>query len=323
MWQRLRKLVPPLAILLVMAYWLATGGISDIKWTAAGSLEREPASFALAEEAHLNLGLVFSPTNPQWAVAGGGEPAILVAFDQTAGLLRTFGRDGTLLASFGEKGMLEGQFLTPVGLAVDRDGRIAVADRELPVVKFFEPSGDPAGGTPPVQNVHGWGDTAFGPGGVLVASPDPVSGFHGAGVHLFSPAQGGGYQVNEIGNNCFGPVAVDGQGNIYVVNLREQLEGQSRQYLVSLSPEGEQRFRRRLDDASLKSDLTYWAAADRLIVVNSGGRRLEAISTDGRTISTILETDPEKAPPIAAVPFERSLYVVFVDGDVIVYGLTQ
>ncbi len=323
MWQRLRKLVPLLAVLLVVAYWLATGGISDIKWTTAGSLEREPASFALAEEAHLDLGLAFSPIDPQWAVAGGGEPAILVAFDQAAGLLRTFGRNGTLLASFGEKGMLEGQFLRPAGLAVDRDGRIAVADRELPFIGFFKPTGEPASATPPVQEVHGWGDAAFGPEGVLVASPDPVSGLHGAGIHLFSPAQGGGYQVSEIGKKCFGPVTVDGHGNIYVVNLCEQLEGQSRQYLLSLSPEGEQRFRKRLDDASLKPDLAYWAAADQLIVVNSGARRLEAISTDGRTISTILGTDPEKAPPIAAVPFERSLYVVFVDGDVIVYGLTR
>jgi len=321
--QRLPKYAPLLAVLLVITYWLATGGISAIQWALVGSLQQQPASFSLMEKAHFSLGMTFSQTDPQWAVAGGGEPPIFAVFDQAARLIRTFDSEGRPLAAFGERGMLEGQFLQPAGLAIDHKGHIAVADRRLPVIRFFTAMGEPAGCTPAVQDVRGWGDVAFGPSGMLAASPEPVSGLHGAGVYLFSDAQDGQQRVDAIGEQCFGPLTVDGEGNIYVVNLSQQLEGRSRQYLLGLSPQGKRLCLKRINDNRLKSDLTYWAAVDRLIMVNYGARRIEAISMNDLTISTILETDPAKAPPVAVVPIQESLYVVFGDGDVIVYDLAD
>jgi DNA-binding beta-propeller fold protein YncE len=53
-----------------------------------------------------------------------------------------FAPDGTLAASWGEPGSGPGQFNLPHGLAVDRAGRIYVADRENSRVQIFSPAGE-------------------------------------------------------------------------------------------------------------------------------------------------------------------------------------
>ncbi len=50
--------------------------------------------------------------------------------------------DGRLLSSWGEPGSGPGQFNLPHGIALDRDGRVYVADRENSRVQIFTPEGD-------------------------------------------------------------------------------------------------------------------------------------------------------------------------------------
>src|SRR5262249_6987289 len=53
-----------------------------------------------------------------------------------------FTPDGRLLHSWGEPGAGPGQFNLPHGLAVDREGRVFVADRENSRVQVFSPKGE-------------------------------------------------------------------------------------------------------------------------------------------------------------------------------------
>jgi DNA-binding beta-propeller fold protein YncE len=53
-----------------------------------------------------------------------------------------FAPDGRLLLSWGEPGSGPGQFNLPHGLALDRDGRVFVADRENSRIQVFSPRGE-------------------------------------------------------------------------------------------------------------------------------------------------------------------------------------
>jgi DNA-binding beta-propeller fold protein YncE len=53
-----------------------------------------------------------------------------------------FSADGQLLESWGEPGSGPGQFNLPHGIAVDRSGRIYVADRENSRIQIFSPRGE-------------------------------------------------------------------------------------------------------------------------------------------------------------------------------------
>lgn len=71
-----------------------------------------------------------APTGEVYAADGYGNARV-----------HRFAPDGTFLASWGEPGSGPGQFNLPHGIAVDRQGRVYVADRENSRVQVFGPDG--------------------------------------------------------------------------------------------------------------------------------------------------------------------------------------
>jgi DNA-binding beta-propeller fold protein YncE len=78
------------------------------------------------------------PTNLALAADG----AIYVTDGYGNARVHKFAPDGRLLLSWGEPGEGPGQFNLPHGIAVDRDGRVCVADRENSRVQVFTPEGE-------------------------------------------------------------------------------------------------------------------------------------------------------------------------------------
>lgn len=78
------------------------------------------------------------PTNLALAPDG----TLLVTDGYGNARLHRFAPDGRLLASWGEPGTGPGQFNLPHGIAVDREGRVYVADRENSRIQVFGPGGD-------------------------------------------------------------------------------------------------------------------------------------------------------------------------------------
>ena len=78
------------------------------------------------------------PTN----VALSPEGEIYVSDGYGNARIHKFAPDGKLLFSWGEPGAELGQFHVPHGIAVDREGRVVVADRENSRLQFFSPQGE-------------------------------------------------------------------------------------------------------------------------------------------------------------------------------------
>ncbi len=73
------------------------------------------------------------------AVAGNGDMFISDGYGNAR--VHRFSADGELLASWGEPGNGPGQFNLPHSIAVDRDGRVFVADRENSRIQIFTADG--------------------------------------------------------------------------------------------------------------------------------------------------------------------------------------
>ncbi len=73
------------------------------------------------------------------AVAGNGEMFISDGYGNAR--VHRFSADGELKASWGEPGSEPGQFNLPHSIAVDRDGRVFVADRENSRIQIFAADG--------------------------------------------------------------------------------------------------------------------------------------------------------------------------------------
>ena len=78
------------------------------------------------------------PTN--LAIAPGGD--LYVADGYGNARVHRFTSKGELLGSWGEPGSGPGEFMTPHGIAVHRDGRVFVADRENDRIQIFSPEGE-------------------------------------------------------------------------------------------------------------------------------------------------------------------------------------
>lgn len=78
------------------------------------------------------------PTNLALAPDG----AIYISDGYGNARIHKFSPDGRLVLSWGEPGSGPGQFQLPHGVAVDRDGRVYVADRENSRVQVFTPRGE-------------------------------------------------------------------------------------------------------------------------------------------------------------------------------------
>ena len=77
------------------------------------------------------------PTNP--ALSQGGEIYVSDGYGNCC--VHKFSPTGELLTSWGEPGSGPGQFQLPHGIAVDRDGRVVVADRENSRLQWFTSNG--------------------------------------------------------------------------------------------------------------------------------------------------------------------------------------
>ncbi len=78
------------------------------------------------------------PTN--LAVAPNGDLYVTDGYGNAR--VHRFSAKGDLLGSWGEPGTGSGQFMLPHGIAVHRDGRVFVADRENDRIQIFSPDGE-------------------------------------------------------------------------------------------------------------------------------------------------------------------------------------
>jgi DNA-binding beta-propeller fold protein YncE len=78
------------------------------------------------------------PTN----TAVGADGSLFVSDGYGNARVHQFSPEGTLLKSWGEPGSGPGQFNLPHGIAVDRQGRVLVADRENNRIQVFTPDGE-------------------------------------------------------------------------------------------------------------------------------------------------------------------------------------
>lgn len=78
------------------------------------------------------------PTN--LAVAANGDLYVTDGYGNAR--VHHFSAKGDLLNSWGEPGSGPGQFVTPHGIAIHRDGRVFVADRENDRIQIFGPGGE-------------------------------------------------------------------------------------------------------------------------------------------------------------------------------------
>ncbi len=167
------------------------------------------------------------PTN----VALAADGSLYVTDGYGNARVHKFADDGRLLFSWGEPGRGPGQFNLPHGIAIDRAGRVFVADRENSRLQIFSPEGD---------FLAEWTDVARpmqvaidGQGHVYVAEvgwraglfpwqsapPDPVGArlsiFDGAGRLL---ARWGGAGQPWDAGEFYAPhdVTIDAHGDLYV-----------------------------------------------------------------------------------------------------------
>ena len=89
------------------------------------------------------------------SVAVGGNPEILVVSENARNRINVHDSTGALIVRFGSQGVIDGQFNNPVGVAVDPQGFIYVADMGNSRVQKFDRSG---------QFVTKWGSPGAGPG---------------------------------------------------------------------------------------------------------------------------------------------------------------
>lgn len=82
------------------------------------------------------------PFNQPTNVALNSEGEIFVSDGYGNARVHRFSAEGTLLRSWGEPGTKAGQFNLPHGIAIDRLGRVVVADRENSRLQFFSQDGD-------------------------------------------------------------------------------------------------------------------------------------------------------------------------------------
>ncbi|MSR59329.1 MAG: hypothetical protein EXS05_17080 [Planctomycetaceae bacterium] len=143
-----------------------------------------------------------------------------------------FTPEGRLLFSWGEPGSGPGQFNLPHGIAVDRQGRVYVADRENSRIQIFTPDGKFASEwtdtSRPMQIFFDRDGTAFvcdvgWKAGVFAWQTAPAGKPRGAYVSIFDPAgkllsRFGGSDDPCAPGDFFAPhdICVDSQGAIYV-----------------------------------------------------------------------------------------------------------
>src|SRR5438309_1945839 len=98
---------------------------TEVRYDALTSWEKLPPGWSFVEVA----GVATDSQDRVYVFSRGAHPLI------------GFRRPGRLLFSWGEPGTGPGQFNLPHGIAVARDGRVYVADRENSRIQIFTPDG--------------------------------------------------------------------------------------------------------------------------------------------------------------------------------------
>lgn len=271
---------------------------------------------------NIDLGFSYDYSNPgAWVAAVSGQAGMLTAYDASSHQMRVYDLDGRARGTFGSEGMLPGEFMSPAGIDMDCNGNIYVADRRVPAIRCYTPTGGFLRQYPESQGVWGWSSVCSRGADSVVASPDPGSAFlRGKGLHEL-----GHNTAREVNANCFGPVAADSDGHVYVLNLFSKTTRgfQAHQTIMGISMGGRKVFSVRHRDSKLKTSLRYWPQVNCLVLTNAGNRRVEAYSTGGRPLGNLLEIPDHEPPPIAALPAGLCLYVVHIDGNVQVYRVSS
>ncbi|MEW6229853.1 MAG: hypothetical protein AB1700_17465 [Bacillota bacterium] len=318
-----RRAVPVVVLLAVIGVWFALEGQGVVSWTLAKVLRFEAGSLSLTAKAEFNLGFGFDPRDPACWVAAGNETArLLVAYDSQQHQLRFYSLEdpiGTQVSAFGGAGMVPGQFMRPVGLAMDDEGNVWVADEQVPILRKYTPHGELLEESETVANIKGWQDVAILPDGRVVSTAAIWSDLSGPGLFVLGAER----LPARLRADCLGPVASDEDGNIYVLDHVFRSGRAPKQYLLGLDTEGRTRFERRFNDSWLRPDIVYWPSQELLLIVNSGSSIIEATSLDGQTAEVILNLEAEASPPMAVVPMGDELLVIFCDGKALVYELEE
>jgi tripartite motif-containing protein 71 len=138
----------------------------------------------------------------------------------------TYARDGRWLRAWGGRGRGPGAFSSPAAVAVDRQGRVYVADRGDHLLQQFDGDG---------RFLAAWGGLGtgagefFGPRGVAVDRAGRVYVVDAARVQVFTDA-GGLLAAWPVGDGTPGGIAVDDQGAVYVTDLGRGLVVQYRRH---------------------------------------------------------------------------------------------
>jgi sugar lactone lactonase YvrE len=172
--------------------------------------------------------------------------------------------------------------LEPRGLAVSRDGDLAVADTGLGSVAFFNPDGSARTVSPP-EGLNQAEAVAWTPDGVLV-----IADTWNHRVLLHNPGTGGARPLPEPEGGWYGPraVAVAPDGTIAVADT-----GHKR--IVILTP-GDQGLRVDIigSEGSGPGELIEpvgitWLDDRRLLVCDTGNRRLQVLDRRGRALEEV------------------------------------
>ena len=110
----------------------------ELLMTLGDSVEPADTGFQMGESPVRRAGGPFNMVT-NVAVAGNGEMFISDGYGNAR--VHRFSASGELLASWGEPGSAPGQFNLPHSIAVDRDGRVFVADRENSRIQIFAADG--------------------------------------------------------------------------------------------------------------------------------------------------------------------------------------
>jgi DNA-binding beta-propeller fold protein YncE len=164
------------------------------------------------------------PFNAPTDVALSPSGEIFVSDGYGNARIHKFTRDGKLLLSWGEPGKNPGQFVVPHAVAVDKNGRVLVADRHNNRIQIFDEKG---------KYLTEWGDLMF-PTDIFIDRDQTVyvSELTRPGISIFDI---NGHLLARWGNEgrtkedplfvTLHSITVDSRGDIYVAEVMGVLKG--------------------------------------------------------------------------------------------------
>jgi hypothetical protein len=193
---------------------------------------------------------------------------------------------GDALPVTGARVIGEGSLIEPRGLAVRADGALAVADVALETVVRFAADGTPEPTTLPIE-LREPEAVAWTPQGLLA-----IADTWGQQVVIYDPASGGSRTLPVPGEGWYGPrgIAVAEDGTVAVADT-----GNKRVALYNVR--GGEVAARLIGGAGSETGQLVepvgvaWDGPDRLVVCDTGNRRLQALDRDGAAVEVVALPD--------------------------------